>query len=217
MKRSKFISLTNMEEALEKFKEALKDNPKLGLRPWCHDNGINYDIMRSWMWRYLGKSITDIREEVRAEVCLERTGTRTKGCLMDNEYNAASCARVVRKTATRVEGGAMDICGQLNLTAEIDKALDRSCVDIPDDYRVYVLPTNIQPLIDMFQNETWELHPIMSKDIDAMQVKEITLEFPEGVKTTLKNAEIGNISKILAAYSVRKWVYTGDRNKVGIV
>lgn len=216
MKRSKFISLTNMSEAMEKFKNALKDNPKLCLRPWCHDNGINYDVMRSWLWRYCGKSITDIREDVRAEVCLERTGTRTKGCLMDNDNNAPTRARRADNVAC-VGSDAMDICGQLNLTSEVNKALDLNGVDIPDDYRVYVLPTNIQPLIDMFQNETWELHPIMSKDIDAMQVKEITLEFPEGVRTTLKNAEIGNISKILAAYSVRKWIYTGDRNKVGIV
>ena len=216
MKRSKFISLTNMSEAMEKFKNALKDNPKLCLRPWCHDNGINYDVMRSWLWRYCGKSITDIREDVRAEVCLERTGTRTKGCLMDNGNNAPTRARRTDNVVC-VGSDAMDICGQLNLTSEVNKALDLNGVDIPDDYRVYVLPTNIQPLIDMFQNETWELHPIMSKDIDAMQVKEITLEFPEGVRTTLKNAEIGNISKILAAYSVRKWIYTGDRNKVGIV
>ena len=205
-----------MDEALKKFKEALKVNPKLCLRPWCHDNGINYDVMRSWAWRYRGMSITDIREEVRAEVCLERTGTRTKGCLMDNADHMQT--RTHRADNVRcVESETMDVCGQLNLTADVNKALDLNGVDIPDDYRVYVLPNNIQPLIDMFQNETWEFNPIISKDIDALQIKEIMLEFPEGVKTTLKNAEIGSISKILAAYSVRKWIYTGDRSKVGIV
>lgn len=221
--------------ALEGFREATKKNKRLNLVDFCRKHDIDYERMRHWMYSYQGLTVADVRKESE-----QRTNPRpvtkgrraklfpkSKGRYAQSNTQAQTLTPPASATADnlRIPASAApvkkdkpksiyDMSKPFDMTDELRSQIED--IDVPEGYAVFVLSDSVHQLLDTLQGVEWDLIPYTTADIDETIIDNITLEFPEGTRTTMRNIKVGNISKILAAYQARTWAYNTEPRKTGL-
>ena len=233
-----FTKLSKQEEKryesyLNIYKMYMTRQPKSCLARFCETYFLDYDSFRGWMRRRKGLTATSIRKEV-----LEKRQTRNVNAVKQLAAAVDTLHKDDKKTRalTKVEPTAPKV--NTDEVKNIDppiKWLEGEYARLRDEfkngsfntragYAWYMLPEGIQKLISILDGVDWQIGepssvsiaPAVSAEVDAALLDKITIEFPEGVRTTMKDVSVAHVSKVLAAYAIRKEAYQRAPRKTGI-
>lgn len=216
---------------------AVRGEMTINLVSFCRNSFLNYDRFRGWLRRDKGlgvrelyQQIADERRRYKSEQRQQRKLEAARRRIARHEEQQKAAAVSVSVVPEHDKADAKDINPPTKYlscsSSEITAALKDKGIETPKGYAWYALPPETQEIFNLLDGVHWNtdvqqtdaasITPVVSAEVDSAKFDTITIEFPEGVRTTMRWVTVSYVSKLLAAYAARKDAYKADERKVGI-